>query len=139
MGFPRKVDSVSLLRGRLRGTARDRSVSASRSPSVAADDYRSAAVLSIGATIRSEKRLCQSRPPRHDYVLTAKGRELFEVLVVISRWGDRWLAQEGHSPTVFHHHSCDRDTHAAVCAECGEPISAANTTIHVPSTPGVQA
>ncbi len=32
----------------------------------------------------------QERPPRHEYVLTAKGRELAPVLVAMSQFGNRW-------------------------------------------------
>ena len=39
-----------------------------------------------------ERREYSARPPRHEYVLTAKGLELFEVLMVMVAWGDKWLA-----------------------------------------------
>ncbi len=39
-----------------------------------------------------ERREYSSRPPRHEYMLTAKGLELFEVLMVMVAWGDKWLA-----------------------------------------------
>lgn len=71
----------------------------------------------------------QREPVRYDYVLTEKGRDFFGVLAAMSRWGDRWLAGEEGAPIVFRHESCGHDTHAeVVCAECGEPMTADNTT-----------
>ena len=41
-----------------------------------------------------ERREYSAKPPRYEYVLTVKGLELFEVLMVMVRWGDKWLAGE---------------------------------------------
>ena len=41
-----------------------------------------------------ERREYSGKPPRYEYVLTVKGLELFEVLMVMVRWGDKWLAGE---------------------------------------------
>jgi DNA-binding HxlR family transcriptional regulator len=38
-----------------------------------------------------ERRPYQERPPRHEYHLTAKGRDLRAVLVELIRWGNRNL------------------------------------------------
>lgn len=71
----------------------------------------------------------QERPVRHEYVLTAKGRDLFPVLAAIHRWGDRWLADEAGPPVVLHHTACDHDTHAeVVCAHCREPLAIEDIT-----------
>lgn len=37
-----------------------------------------------------ERRLYQLSPPRHEYVLTEKGRSLGAVLMALASWGDRW-------------------------------------------------
>ncbi|SFL76086.1 winged helix-turn-helix transcriptional regulator [Methylobacterium pseudosasicola] len=44
-----------------------------------------------------ERRLYQERPPRHEYVLTAKGRDFRPVLWTLFAWGNRHLAPEGES------------------------------------------
>jgi DNA-binding HxlR family transcriptional regulator/peroxiredoxin len=36
-----------------------------------------------------------STPPRHDYVLTERGRALLPVLVGLQDWGDRWVLGSG--------------------------------------------
>jgi len=44
-----------------------------------------------------EKRLYSERPPRHEYVLTARGRDFKEVLVALHAWGNRHFTPEGQS------------------------------------------
>ncbi|MFJ9712867.1 winged helix-turn-helix transcriptional regulator [Streptomyces sp. NPDC101234] len=75
-----------------------------------------------------EKRPYQTRPVRYDYVLTEKGRDFHGVLLVMNRWGDRWLAGEAGPPMVMRHDDCGRQSHAeVVCAACGEPMTPDNT------------
>ncbi|MEV6765928.1 helix-turn-helix domain-containing protein [Streptomyces sp. NPDC051105] len=79
-----------------------------------------------------EKRLYEAEPPRYDYILTAKGRDLFAVLAAMSAWGDRWLAGERGVPVVFHHDACDHDTTAeVVCAQCRTPLRAEETSMRM--------
>lgn len=42
----------------------------------------------------------QERPPRDEYRLTAKGRDLWKVNVALREWGDRWDATGFGAPTV---------------------------------------
>lgn len=44
-----------------------------------------------------ERRLYQERPPRHEYVLTAKGRDVFPVIAALVAFGNRHLAPEGEA------------------------------------------
>lgn len=39
-------------------------------------------------------------PPRHEYRLTAKGRDLWKVTLALREWGDRWDATGFGAPTV---------------------------------------
>ncbi|MCU1648408.1 MAG: Streptomycin 3-adenylyltransferase [Nocardia sp.] len=65
----------------------------------------------------------QDRPPRHEYLLTDKGRDFFPVVAAMMQWGDTWLAPDAGPPIVLHHNTCDHDTHAeVVCAHCREPL-----------------
>src|SRR4029453_7894664 len=56
-----------------------------------------------------EKAPYNERPPRFDYRLTAAGRELRPVLLMLMDWGDRHLAD--HPPVVFQH-TCRTPPHA---------------------------
>lgn len=42
----------------------------------------------------------QERPPRHEYVLTDKGRALSDVVVALLSWGDEWQI-DGPPPVVL--------------------------------------
>ena len=46
------------------------------------------------------RRLYEERPPRHEYVLTEKGRAFYPVLAAMWRWGSDWLWEEGSEPPV---------------------------------------
>lgn len=49
----------------------------------------------------------QERPPRDEYRLTAKGRDLWKVSVALREWGDRWDASGFGAPTL---EMVDRET-----------------------------
>src|SRR3982751_3144836 len=40
------------------------------------------------------------RRPRYEYVLTEKGAELVDMLMVMTRWGDKWLGRDAGAPPV---------------------------------------
>ncbi len=70
-----------------------------------------------------ERREYSAKPPRHEYALTRKGTELVELLMVMTRWGDRWTAGEAGPPVLYRHHACGRVAHVELrCSECGEPM-----------------
>jgi DNA-binding HxlR family transcriptional regulator len=65
----------------------------------------------------------QQSPPRSEYRLTEKGREVYPVLAAMAAWGDRWLTGPEGTPLVLHHTTCDHDMLAVVtCSVCAEPL-----------------
>jgi len=61
-------------------------------------------------------------PPRYDYRLTDKGRDLWPVLTAMRQWGDRHAAPEG-PPLQVVHKACGSVAEAALtCSVCGEPL-----------------
>ena len=69
-----------------------------------------------------ERRRYEERPPRFEYKLTAKGRDLYPVIVSIMRWGDRYTA-EGGAPVRLIHEPCGHEAEPKlVCSHCGEEI-----------------
>lgn len=71
-----------------------------------------------------ERRAYQESPTRYEYVLTAKGRDLFSIVVAFIQWGDRWAAGSAGPPTVLVHDRCGRPTTAKlVCVRCGGELT----------------
>jgi DNA-binding HxlR family transcriptional regulator len=64
----------------------------------------------------------QDHPPRSEYILTTKGRDLWHVLTAMRQWGDTWAAPDG-PPVELVHKTCGHVAEAvAVCSECGESM-----------------
>jgi DNA-binding HxlR family transcriptional regulator len=77
-----------------------------------------------------ERQEYASKPPRYEYVLTVKGLELFEVLMVMVRWGDKWLAGAVGPPVLYRHHACGQISHVELhCSGCGKPMSATDIDV----------
>ncbi len=76
-----------------------------------------------------EQGVLERRPydkrPRHEYVLTRKGVELAGLLMVMTAWGDRWLAGEAGPPVLYRHHACGEIGGVELrCGHCGERMGA---------------
>ena len=67
----------------------------------------------------------QDRPPRFEYRLTEKGRDLYPVVVSLTRWGDRWMTDRQGPPVELIHRVCGKTTMPALaCPECGAAVAA---------------
>jgi DNA-binding HxlR family transcriptional regulator len=76
-----------------------------------------------------ERRAYSDHPPRHDYLPSAKGTELYPLVLAIMAWGDRWAAGSEGPPAMVRHHSCGHHARPIMtCDHCREPLTAANTT-----------
>lgn len=65
----------------------------------------------------------QERPARFEYRLTEKGRDLYPIVVSLTRWGDRWMAGADGPPIELVHRSCGRSIAPTLtCPACSEPI-----------------
>src|SRR5271167_2126713 len=63
-------------------------------------------------------------PPRSDYRLTDKGRDLWPVITTMRQWGDKHAAPEG-PPLEVIHKACDHTCVAVLtCSSCGAPVAA---------------
>ena len=63
-------------------------------------------------------------PPRYDYRLTDKGRDLWPVLTAMRQWGDRYSAPDG-PPLEVVHKGCGHVSEAVMtCSACGEALGA---------------
>jgi len=62
-------------------------------------------------------------PPRFDYCLTPKGRDLWPVVNAMRQWGDQHAAPNG-APINLVHRSCGHEARGVVvCSECGGSMS----------------
>ncbi len=73
----------------------------------------------------AKRRLYSEHPPRHEYRLTAKGRDLWPVIIALKGWGDQWLDRAEPLPVSLRHTRCGQTTQPVfVCSACGDPIDA---------------
>lgn len=62
-------------------------------------------------------------PPRYDYRLTTKGRDLWPVVTAMRQWGDKYAAPDG-PPLRIVHKKCGKVSQAVMtCSVCGEPLT----------------
>jgi DNA-binding HxlR family transcriptional regulator len=65
-----------------------------------------------------QKQAYQVRPERFEYRFTPKGHDLYGPMIVMMRWGDKWLSS-GKPPLLLKHQPCQQDFYAqVVCSEC---------------------
>lgn len=65
----------------------------------------------------------QSRPVRHAYSLTEKGRGLYLSAFTLHQWADRWLLRGRVGPLALRHRSCGELADACVvCDHCGHEL-----------------
>jgi DNA-binding HxlR family transcriptional regulator len=64
----------------------------------------------------------QQRPERFEYRLTAKGLDLWPVLVALMQWGDRHRG-DGRRPMVLYHRGCPGEVDdRRICTACGAEL-----------------
>lgn len=71
-----------------------------------------------------EKQAYQIRPERFEYRFTPKGHDLYGPMIVMMRWGDKWLSS-GNPPLLLRHTKCQQDFYAqVVCSACRKELFA---------------
>ncbi|WP_239164435.1 winged helix-turn-helix transcriptional regulator [Actinoplanes palleronii] len=60
---------------------------------------------------------------RHEYRLTAKGFDLYPVLIALAGWGDKHLADPEGPPLEFAHRDCGAALHVEIHCAQGHPVS----------------
>jgi DNA-binding HxlR family transcriptional regulator len=71
-----------------------------------------------------ERQVYEEARGRADYVLTAKGRALWPVMVTLRQWGDEWVLGQGHEPVELFHQACGHTARAELtCSHCGERLA----------------
>jgi DNA-binding HxlR family transcriptional regulator len=113
---------------------RDIKVALTRLEQIQADLGMSRKVLTERLNHLVEQGVLQRRPydrrPRFEYVLTEKGTELVDLLMVMVAWGDKWLAGKAGPPVLYRHQACGRVSSVDLrCAHCGQPMHAGDVEI----------
>jgi DNA-binding HxlR family transcriptional regulator len=76
-----------------------------------------------------ETRLYSAHPPRKDYLLTRKGRDLRPVILALKAWGDRHVYGGAGGPLEITH-ACGAELDPRmVCAACGETVRGRDLTM----------
>lgn len=71
-----------------------------------------------------QKQAYQLRPERFEYRFTPKGHDLYGSMIVMMRWGDKWLSS-GQPPLLLRHLACQTDFYAqVVCSACRQELFA---------------
>jgi DNA-binding HxlR family transcriptional regulator len=72
-----------------------------------------------------ERRLYHRRPDRFEYVLSARGIDMYPIFVAMMRWGERWLDNGSEPPLLLFHRTCGNQCDPLMtCDHCGEEIKA---------------
>lgn len=83
-----------------------------------------------------ERHEYSAHPLRFEYILTAKGLELCDLLLVMARWGDAWTAGAAGPPVFYRHHACGEISHVElVCSGCGTSMRATEVDVMPGSSP----
>jgi DNA-binding HxlR family transcriptional regulator len=81
-----------------------------------------------------ERRPYQTRPVRHEYRLTEKGRDLYPVIAGLLGWGDRWMTKPGRGTITLLHKGCGHTTTPTLtCSACGDALDARNVQARLAS------
>ncbi len=71
-----------------------------------------------------EPQAYQDHPPRNEYRLTDKGKDLHPVLLTLAAWGDTHLDDGRGAPVVRTHTTCGHSDHPhLVCGHCAERLT----------------
>ena len=75
------------------------------------------------------RRAYSAHPPRHEYLLTEKGRGLWPVIMALRGWGQTWL---GGSSIRLTHKGCGaRIDPGLACPNCGDMLTARDVVAEV--------
>lgn len=76
-----------------------------------------------------ERRRYSERPPRYEYVLTAKGRDFFPVVVALFAWGNKHLAPKGKSLLLAERKTARPLSPVLVDADSKTPVTTDNLVL----------
>lgn len=76
----------------------------------------------------------QDNPVRYEYRLTDKGKDLFDVLMTLWSYGERWNPPANPNRQRAIHLDCGHEANAVThCGHCGEQLTRRNVRIEPPN------
>ncbi|NDD75706.1 MAG: transcriptional regulator [Gammaproteobacteria bacterium] len=83
-----------------------------------------------------KQQLYALKPPRYEYKLTDKGRDLFPFTFALHEWGGRWFPSAFGPSIIFRHRVCDKKLRSRLtCGACGMELDPHDVDIRVDSQP----
>ena len=77
-----------------------------------------------------ERRLYQSRPPRHEYRLTPMGRDLYDSALMLLGWEMRWRFDPGCPSHSIVHRTCGQPLRPVLaCKACGQAVKVRDVSV----------
>ena len=74
---------------------------------------------------------------RHEYRLTGKGRDLYQVMVALMEWGDRYAGGPEGPPVVLTHRGCGEPVHLQLACDAGHTLGSPREITPLPG-PGAR-
>ena len=73
----------------------------------------------------------QTNPERSEYELTAKGMDIYPIILTLNAWGDRWLSPPDKPPLILTHLTCGALLRpVVVCDQCLVEVDVRDVTFH---------
>lgn len=69
-----------------------------------------------------DRREYQEHPPRYEYLLTEKGRDLLPVILALARWGMKWTDTKALPPQILHTRCGSEIGLDLQCPVCGRSV-----------------
>ena len=82
-----------------------------------------------------ERRPYQEHPPRDEYLLTEKGRDLLPTIVALGRWGMKWTDTSLPPPLLLHSRCGSAVSPELRCSSCGEVVPPGEVELRLRSEP----
>lgn len=80
-----------------------------------------------------ERRKYAYSPPRYEYRMTTKGKDLYAQAMALMLWADRWLLGDEPKPMIVTHNHCGHAIDAdIICSECLTPLTRETVTLRRP-------
>jgi DNA-binding HxlR family transcriptional regulator len=65
----------------------------------------------------------EDKPPRFEYRLTDKGKDLLPVVLTMMQWGNKWTQEDEKGPITLTHLTCGHEaTPVVTCSHCHEEL-----------------